>query len=338
MKGPTLALLTGVTSLLLAQAAPAFPPPSSGGTGGGTIHFLHLSAYWTMNSDGNNKTALPAGASGEPSRALFGGHCWLLQLRQIPGESYPSHGPSPTRREIFAVRDDGDPALTVQLTTQPDLETNGGFRWVPGLARVSWIARRWAAGQVREGGIFQADLVFDLSGNVAGFAAQPVAPAMPVPLISTTSGLYFGSYFRGDPAPDLYTHDCAPDSIQVVYDRASIRELRIADLYGGNRLLIAATGGNPVWSPAGAKIAYGSLGGIDTINPDGTGVRTIIRSGSNVSVGGPQWSPTGSHLIYSSGNNQFPPTRDVVRSTVDGGSKTNLTANISTDTFPIAWR
>jgi hypothetical protein len=94
------------------------------------LDFDGLSA--TMNSDGSAKSLLPIDG-GEPGRVLHGGHRWFLQVREIPDETYPSSSPpafSNTRRELFAVRDDGDEQVTVQLTNQPDLENKDGQgRW-----------------------------------------------------------------------------------------------------------------------------------------------------------------------------------------------------------------
>ena len=73
----------------------------SSSTGGGTIYFSSSGTMFTMNSDGTNKSALPAGVQGVPSRQAHGGHTWFVTMVAIPGESYPgSHNGNPTRREI----------------------------------------------------------------------------------------------------------------------------------------------------------------------------------------------------------------------------------------------
>lgn len=126
MSTPTIKVILPI--IVLAFAFVVNAPLSAQGGGGsgptGTIYFSHLGGTWTMNPDDSNKTPLPAGVSGEPSRFLHGGRRWFLQVRDIPGETYPGQSQWPTRREIFAIRDDGNPAYTVQLTTEPDLETN----------------------------------------------------------------------------------------------------------------------------------------------------------------------------------------------------------------------
>ena len=84
------------------------------GTGGGTIYFADNGLTYTMNSDGNNKTPLVLSDNpGNPSRALYGGHRWFLQTRQIAGQYYPN---GDTRREVYAVRDDA--AIEVQLSDE----------------------------------------------------------------------------------------------------------------------------------------------------------------------------------------------------------------------------
>lgn len=302
------------------------------GTGGGTIYFSEYGQLYTMNSDGSGRTALPANVNGEPSRALHGGHRWFLQGRQISGQFYPS---STVRSELFAVRDDGNETFTKQLTDRPDLESAGNSRWaldatlnaVDGL--VSYIARRWDAisGTVVEGGIYAADIVFDGNGNVVGLAAQPAAPLVPLGLVNKSNGL----------SPDIGSHDWSPNGTEIVFDRYSVRELRIASLTGATRLIMADWSSVPVWSPAGTSIAFNSYGGIDTISPNGANRRNILKYVANYGVGFPQWSPTGSHVAYKRYNHDAFKGAELYRATSTGGSKTPLTST-SLNIYVAGWR
>lgn len=310
-----------------------------GGTGGGTIYFLTPTSLSTMNSDGSSKTALPVGL-GEPSRALHNGHRWLLQVRDVLDEgTYPSQSTYNTRREIFAVRDDGYGG-SLQLTNQLDLEANFSAMWVPGDGQISWIARRWGVNRVTEGGVYTAAVVYNGAGDVTGLSAQPTAPTISVGLVMWNTG---PTYYSGDLAPDMGSHDWAPGGTQIVYDRVNVQELHIASS-SSNQLLLAGDGSRaPVWSPDNTLIAFNSSGGIDTISPAGTGLKNIIKWGPTYSVGSPHWSPTGTNLIYSWWNRQIGSTyeRDIYRTTSTGGSKTNLTGDINGhigDAFPIGWR
>jgi hypothetical protein len=94
------------------------------------------------------------------------------------------------------------------------------------------------------------------------------------------------------------------------------------------------------WSPPTAstsRVMFQSGGIIRSMNPDGTGIRTITSSGG----GWPAWSPDGSHIVYSQmtkkGNTS---TYNILRIPSGGGTAVNLTADLE-PTFmklPIAWR
>jgi hypothetical protein len=337
----TLTIFAAFALVVLACSAVNAQKGGSGSTGGGTIYFNAASGFSAMNSDGSAKIALPVAQWSEPSRVLHGGHRWFLQVQDVPTEgTYPlSHSVYNTRRELFAVRDDGG---SLQLTNQLDLEANSetlaSARWMPGDAQISWIARRWGVSEVIAGGVYTANVVYDVAGNIIGLSAQPSAPSISLSLVpwSGTGGYWDG----GDNAPDIRSHDWDPNGTQVVYDRFSQRELHIAS-YSSNRLLLAGNGVvAPVWSPDNTLIAFGSSGGIDTISPAGTGLKNIVKNGARNSVYYPQWSPTGSNLVYQWQDHSrgFPYPTDIYRATATGGSATNLTGDISGYVFPIGWR
>jgi hypothetical protein len=317
-------LAVSVGSTPLASAAQT-------GTGGGTIYFSEYGQLYSMNSDGSGRTALPANVNGEPCRVMHGGHRWFLQGRQIPGQFYPS---GTMRSEWFAVRDDGNEAFTKQLTDRPDLESVGNSRWaldatlnaVDGL--VSFIARRWdiASGTAVEGGIYATDIVFDGNGNVVGLAAQPAAPLVPLALVNKSNGS----------SPDIGSHDWSPSGTEIVFDRYSVKQLRIANLIGATRLVMADWSSVPVWSPAGTTIAFNAYGGIDTISPTGANRKNILKGAGYYGVGFPQWSPTGSHIAYHRYNLSTHQT-ELYRATSIGGSKTPLTS-VSFNINVAGWR
>jgi hypothetical protein len=297
---------------------------------GGTIYFRWGGWLAAMNSDGSSKSSssLPVG---EPSRGLPGGHRWFLRGEPVPNEFYPD---GVQRCELFAFRDDG--IMSVQLTNEPTLEfaIHGyGYetiRWQPGDHSISWIACEWdlLSGQIVACGIYEAVLLFDNAGNVAGL--DPLSLDLIVP------------------EADIGTHDWAPDGTAIVYDRPSTGELRIADpATGQSVLLYAGPAAVPVWSPGGAKIAFSipqQWGGIGTVNVDGSNPRTIIsgRGGKqHVWVRGPLWSPTGAYLIYLhetgdvlGGTFQS----DVYRARADGSQPAILTGDTGASAIPIAWR
>ena len=330
-------MLGAATAVLLLGAGltNAAPP---GGTGGGTIYFENSYAVATMNSDGSAKTALPI-PEGEPSHVLLRGHRWFLQTRKIPGQTYPN---GVTRQELFAFRDDGNELFTVQLTNQADLQADyggGTRRWAMADGEVSWIARRWDLGNVVAGGIYAAAVAYDGNGNVVGLVQQPTVPLVPLALVFGDASAYFG----GNLAPDIFSHDWAPDGLKIVHDRRSnLAELWVADAVSGNTVRILATdhANQPVWSPDGTRIAFQSSAGIDTVAPNGGSRSTIIKWAPTYGVFSPRWSPTGSHLTYSWWDRRSPPQGvwDIYRATSSGGGRTNLTKDIGGTPSVIGWR
>ncbi len=311
-----------------------------GGEPTGTVYFTTGGVFqgplYTMNADGSNKTLVPGGILGEPSRALHGNQRWYLELRFIADEFYPDAG---QRREVFAVSESG---AVVQLTDQPDLEpvpsvTFGATRWTPDDARLSWVALQWDAdtGMPVDAGVYVAEVAYDpTSGDVIGLAAQPLDPMVPTAFVEDYSQVW---------RPVVRTHDWSPDQTAIVYDTVDW-ELFTADGATGQSSLLLSTSkgaGWPVWSPNGSKIAfqYGQ-GGTATINPDGSREKTVFR-GADI----PQWSPGGSHLIYGVFGSIFQDERaDVYRTTAKGGARVNLTEDLDTrwlsgtPTGPVAWR
>ncbi len=336
-KQPWRMLGTAAAVMLLSAGLTLSAPPTTGGTGGGTIYFENSPTFTTMNSDGSGKTPLPI-LGGEPSYALHGGRRWFLGTREIIGTTYPNGA---TRHELFAYSDDG--VTSVQLTTQSDLQADKGggtTRWAMADGMVSWIARRWdAGGNVVDGGIYSAAVAFDrVTGNVLGLVQQPLDPLVPLALVLRNDG----SYFDGGLSPDISSHDWAPDGLDIVHDRLNWDELWVADAVSGVTVRILATdhANWPVWSPDGTRIAFQSSAGIDTIAPNGGSRNTIIKWAPTYSVSSPRWSPTGSHLTYRWWDRRLLPQGvfDIYRATAFGGGKTNLTKDIGNAPFVIGWR
>jgi hypothetical protein len=301
------------------------------GAGGGKIYYSYKGQHWSMNPDGTGKTALAAGVSGEPSTASHGGQRWFAQIREIPGETYPD---GRTRNELFAVREDGNPDVTRQLTTQPGLQVLDSVRWKPGDAGISWVARRWSGGEVLEGGIYAAAVVFDADGNVSGLDAQPAAPAVAASLSPDMQGL------GPSLTPDVKGHDWSPDGSRVVHARRnSPYELRISGLSGSSLRLVAG-GTQPRWSPDGGRIAYWA-GGVYTISPDGSGAKLVSEKPTKQNSYYPVWSPSGSHLAYSRhpwGSIEAMLEVDIYRVTAAGRSRTNLTGDLQGTVTLLGWR
>jgi hypothetical protein len=227
--GPVVA----VVLLALAMGGPTLSakgkPGGRGGGGGetpaGVVYFYLAGQMHTMNADGGAKAALPANVAGEPSQALHGGHRWFLDVRFVVGV-YPD---GTDRRELFAVRDDGNEALTVQLTDDSQLkllEETGNHlsRWsvdagdfadpgddvTDGLA--SWRAVRFSASgepDASSSGIYAMPVFFDGAGDV-DLLAMLAAPQLVV-----SSGVIDDP--QNGAMPDIISHDWSPDGQFVVY-------------------------------------------------------------------------------------------------------------------------
>jgi hypothetical protein len=336
----TLAAMSMVGTSLSLAAKPGGGGTGSGSTGGGTIYYLTGSSgsyqMNAMNSDGSGKAVLPVNENGTPGYLLHGGHRWFLTTRLIAGESYPNGG---KRSETFAVRDDGDEDFTVQLTDDPSLNFLVGSRiWVRAetadTGLLSGLARRWVFDGVNwiidpdSVGLYAATVLFDAQGNVIGLAAPP---EMLVPV-----GLLPGS--NQWPDVDNWQIDWSPDLTEVVYSNEDRTDLLVQDVITG-AIRSLTTGALPFgakWSPAGNLIIFANgYGGIETIAPDGTGRRQIIRPGNYYY---PEFSPTGSHLLFQSFPGGWFEESDLFRATISGKSVANLTSGIAGRENIVGWR
>ncbi|HEY3243002.1 MAG TPA: hypothetical protein VGM03_06580 [Phycisphaerae bacterium] len=315
------AIFAGVPALLLpAAAATAYPPPSGGGTGGGTIYYTYAGVLNTMNSDGSNKTPLPAGVSGEPSYAFHGttNDRWFLHVAD---------------GELYAVR--GDAAMDVQLTDSFD-----------GITVVSDVVPNWAKDNLVTTTINEADSFVSFLGDAGGveaiYRADTAFDSAGVPFLSSAAALVVADL-------DILQFDWSPSGAQLAYSRSESGNCGtvacpVINLHNvGGTTVFLTDGSQPAWSPSGAKIAFrtnGVVGDIATINSDGSGQTTILQghAGRNISLYSPKWSPASTHLAYyrfgSFGSNIF----DVYRATASGSSPTNLTADLANVAQPVAWR
>ncbi|HEY3242754.1 MAG TPA: hypothetical protein VGM03_05315 [Phycisphaerae bacterium] len=306
MSNTKFAVVTCVAALLLASlAAQAFPPPGGGGgTGGGTIYYMTNEGLKTMNSDGSNQVLLPAGVGGEPSFALHGGFRWHL---------YTSND------ELHAVRSDG--VVAVQLTDSFDgIAVAGGLRWAKDNSATTLI---------NEADSFVSYVGTDASGASAIYRAYVAFDAAGTPSLSGASQAVLAI-----PASD---YDWSPSGTQVVY---SVNNALYVSQIGGPTSLLT-TGHQPEWSPSGAKFAFlkpdGIVSDLCTINPDGSGLATLVQARNHtfnwITYDSAHWSPGSTHLTYHRVGPPGSGIWDIYRVGVNGGSTTFLTGG-----NPAAWR
>ena len=113
---------------------------------------------------------------------------------------------------------------------------------------------------------------------------------------------------------------------------------------------------SPAWAPDSAQIAFTWNGrqekgfldrnrelhtiDIYVVNRDGSGLRKIIESGKDTGVSNPTWSPHGKELIYNTYNQQGRGSRQISKTTLDGGVPEQLTHrgnNFNADWFDPAF-
>jgi Tol biopolymer transport system component len=93
------------------------------------------------------------------------------------------------------------------------------------------------------------------------------------------------------------------DRIAVVCGSFNIQDagaLCVGDAMGNAATLIgpdSASVRKPVWSPDGARIAFGCKLGLCIINPDGTGFQKVAAD-ARIYYHGPHWSPDSKRLTY----------------------------------------
>jgi hypothetical protein len=328
-----LSLLAAVMALSLAfavflfsQAVLAKGKPVGGGeTPPGTVYFERSVGgagleLWSMKTDGGDKQmVLPfLDRPAEPSHEKLGGHVWFLSQVLTTG-AYPNGW---KHRDLVAVDDLG---FTVTLLSAPEFQPLGSARWSLDGQSISFVGQWWnlTAGQVVEGGIYTADLLFNGAGDVTGIDANSITLVVP--------GL------------DIRSHDWSPDGVAVVFDTIN-DALYVEDFVGDAPFLLTAERAmSPTWSPDGSKIAFdlippnGGCSDIATVFPDGSGLTVIQRSRSSRCYAEPHWSPTGSHLAFDRFGGLSDP-KDVYRSTASGKERTNLTADTEDWVDVIAWR
>jgi TolB protein len=95
----------------------------------------------------------------------------------------------------------------------------------------------------------------------------------------------------------------SPDGSQLVFNGGD--DIYIAEADGSNITLLLPGGGGPAWSPDGRTILFtASEDGreepeIMTVDTDGGGLRTLIRSGDRFPyVEAPDWSPDGRNILF----------------------------------------
>lgn len=130
----------------------------------------------------------------------------------------------------------------------------------------------------------------------------------PVRVFSVPSGAVVGT--AGGTKLFNYAPSLSPDGSQVVFVRQAPTDsgqpaIWTASADGSHLKRLEQHGTNPVWSPAGALIAYSAPTGPGTtalrlVAPQGGKSRVLLRSGPGELFG---WSPDGKYIAFPAGRN-----------------------------------
>jgi TolB protein len=94
----------------------------------------------------------------------------------------------------------------------------------------------------------------------------------------------------------------SPDSRRIVFatrGEGSAPNLIIVNAVTGAERRLPASGVNPVWSPAGTRIAFGQGAALFSIKADGSGIAQLVQQDS---VANPAWSPDGTMITFDAGD------------------------------------
>jgi hypothetical protein len=345
-------LLLAATAFTFIFNIPSFAARPGGGGGGipsadvGRILYWSGGGVYAVNTDGSQKTLVIATTDFfiDVSAGFHNGVRWFLAFAEIPGELYPEIPPRP-RLELFAFSTLG----WVQLTYDPTVQPNHSMypylipRWhtANGVidGRVSFSGRRWVLDDsgnsvVVDAGIYYLDL--DPDSLLTSFkAAEPeFLSSVNIPWEDFGSG----------PTAAAGGYDFSPNGDYLVYAAGETSTLYVAAVADGPTVSLNQTGSNPRWSPVRTdettKILFGSNAGLRTVNPDGSGVATVVPlpgKPGEYSLGPANWSPSGTHFIYRLRKNTTRPSssaENVYRAAADGSGQVML----ARDALPVGWR
>lgn len=314
---PLVGAIVAIASLTPLNAAKPPKPPPEPSLDTGTIYYYHRAAglkfIHSMNPDGSGKQLLltldpeTENAPYEPSRITHDGFRWFLTLRQVDG-IYPSEEP---RVELFAMSEDG---VLVQLTDAPNVQpaamppeyyssgyglTRAQPRWLAvgdnEDAMISFLGRQWQEDGTWKHGIFVCPVSWD-----GGPSAPPVATLqLPLP----------NEYYAA-----IRSYDWSPDLKSVAFCAFDVLTLWVIDtedpMFTPQPLLtdyyLQCLRWSPVQPTGGSQIAFingvGRNSELQVINPDGTGLRTLVVGNVSRKLYHPVlWSPHGTHLTYEMG-------------------------------------
>lgn len=235
----------------------------------GRVTFRTVSAreVHTINPDGSGLRTLLRCPPG--SRCVFENHAWSPDGTRFAFERGYGfcclHKGERSNHPLFVVNADGRGAKRVQGCGRPGPEC-GPFAWAPDSRRIA---------------VFRGTTLYvvDTRSGRASRVGQPPSCCDSGPVWSPDgSAMLFATRTNG--------------GAQLIWRMNA----------DGSGLTKLGGGLDPQWSPDGTRIAFDANNGIDTMDPDGSNVTTLIEEGvarEGTSPAFPFWSPDGKRIAYA---------------------------------------
>jgi hypothetical protein len=337
-----------VIGLMVASTVPAgakkpsSPPDDGGSDPVGTIYYLqsdedHVTTFWTMDGDGDNKAQLSNPIEGSMSLTTHkDGHYWNVYFEQLT----TTHPDGKHQTELWTVRDDG--SCRQELWSNEDLvymDWNGPICWMTDDAAISWVT--WyinSDGTISDPGVYTATVSWGTDDNT---------PTLGTPQKAYDTGAIYFKQHDEYRARGTYPNWSA-DGEKLVYLKNDYG-VALVDFSTTppTETVLGYTNTGKI-SPDGTMIAVVDGGqSLLMVDIDGTNERTIdvVKDKGTLwnNLLWYQWSPDGKHLTYSivsMNSKTWEMSSAMYVIGADGDGKTSVTKSTRTCDWyvPVTWR